>query len=1076
MSVQSVLIGAIAVFVFMRAVCEPKLRPGREIWHRVIGMEPADAAVLAGVRFVGTASLLVGLGAGIGVCLTWWVESLDLVVMGNAAGQEAVDRVKGLLTIFSVSQSALSPLAKLVSVVYIILFAVGSLFWWTRSRPYVRKGLKTTVEELKELAHNNKLPPIPSDERMRRVDEAIAAARVANANGGVIEALYARRFQYDIVRRLDPELLREAGEPLPGPRVAAVLRYLISPLLSHQMKRLGRIVSTLSMVVMVPASLVAVASGELNEVFDKKRPVLESLEAALTLEMYLVAAEKVPNPIPPPESPNTKDQSENSDGVEARESCDISSSTGACDAAAAFGTAFEAAWGTSLLDRLGTRPDVARIGDARRAWARRQVLLESAVPRAATVVVTEAASDISDLQNRSQAVMDAVLRARTGSGPVTSVGRRAQKIFSHFAPANSKPIAVANWPLMSSELRSNAFAAALGLGVDGVDSVGEAESTLGKRLFSGTLAGLASDLAKQLHRSTELAAMNEVSRVREATGRAPEPMGAVEVFITPDLARGLKGIAEDVTSLEFPMQDRTHPGFSLESVPRSNVDWDGVETALRQYTKGTDNLGVESLASYSSLFPGIEGQRAQTDAARVARVLNPDGASVIYGAPSEMPPRRGASKIVKPAELTPVAKEHLDLARSFMRLHTNRRVGGVLIGRDPKGATASLDFVGLEFSIEKKDLTFYLTRADGTTAIVGPYDPAIAHLALAYAADARPVTVTILRARPLADFKILLHPALVDTEVGCHAIRLDRFVGQFGVAGLRRNWMLVELYRLALRAQSEGTARASEGVGMSDGTERQALTSVQPTLADTVSIDPVELQPLRERPRFFDPTLVEILGGCLSERGQDTLTQCVEGRTRDAVRDAGARRREPADGLFLAYVHTISGVREDAYELDEDLNFAQVPKDIWDGPLRFVGLNSIGVPSDLEEYFSALYGDLERTWEFPEVTTKVLEEAVLTSVRVETEALQTLLVMQQFTVAQRLFRAAFDGSLGEQFPVERLVEVVRETKPYMNFDAVKTDRWLLRGGTEGTAMQLRRALRVPEAQEATCLGLSGAES
>lgn len=54
------------MFVLIRAVCEPKLRPGREIWDRVLGLEPVDVAVLAGVRFVGTFSLLVGLGGVMG--------------------------------------------------------------------------------------------------------------------------------------------------------------------------------------------------------------------------------------------------------------------------------------------------------------------------------------------------------------------------------------------------------------------------------------------------------------------------------------------------------------------------------------------------------------------------------------------------------------------------------------------------------------------------------------------------------------------------------------------------------------------------------------------------------------------------------------------------------------------------------------------------------------------------------------------------------------------------------------------------------------------------------------------------
>ena len=220
MSALNVLCGAAVVFVLIRAVCEPKLRPGREIWNRVLGLEPADAAVLFGVRFVGTFSLLVGLGAGIGVMLTWWVESLDPLAMGSVAGQEAVDRVEGLLALFAAGELVLSRLGVFVSIVYLVLFAVGMLFWSTRSARGVRERIKVAVEELRKQGCKNELPPIPPDERMRQVDEAIAGARAANAEGGIIEALYRRRFQYDVVRRLDPRLLREVGDRVPGSRVA----------------------------------------------------------------------------------------------------------------------------------------------------------------------------------------------------------------------------------------------------------------------------------------------------------------------------------------------------------------------------------------------------------------------------------------------------------------------------------------------------------------------------------------------------------------------------------------------------------------------------------------------------------------------------------------------------------------------------------------------------------------------------------------------------------------------------------------------------------------------------------------
>lgn len=1113
MSALNVLSVAVVVFVLIRAVCEPKLRPGREIWNRVLGLEPVDVAVLAGVRFVGTFSLLVGLGAGIGLILTWWVESLDLVAMGSVAGQEAVDRVERLLAFFATGKLALSRLSVLVSIFYLVLLAVGMLFWLMRSARGVTEQINVAIEEFRKLAVANKLPYIPPDERMRQVNKAIAAAHIANAEGDVIEALYTRSFQYDVVRRLDPKLLREVGEPMPGPRVAGVLRFLISSPLSHQAKRAGRIVSALAMVALVPAALV-VASADLNKAVDEKRL---ALEAVLTLEVDLsreTPREERSGSSEERDQPKTEGEQDEKDEEEWCEAVGAALPADACVAAAEFGTAFEAAWGAGLLDQSGApaRAEVAGISDARRAWARRQVLLESVAPRTATVNVAEAASGTSDRQVWPRTVMAADLEARTGSGPVTNFGKLAGNIFGRLAQSVSEPVAVevADRPLTLRELAATAASAGVGLLIDNV-GFGGVEPTLTKELLSGafkeTLGKLAEEevrrpeVVKRLRRSAELAAMDAALRVRDAKRAVGEPMGMVKVFIDPDLARSFKRTIDQATRLEFLNRDvpQAQASVSLEAVSSSNVDWDKDKNALRQYKAATGNVNLDSstapLASYSSVFPGIEGQRAQTEEARIARVLDPDGAKVLYGGPPDTVGEKGL-KIVKATEMTRIAKDRLDLARSFPRLRAYHRVGGVLVGREPDGAE-DLDLVGVDFSVDKDSLTLHLTHADGTKTAVGPYDPAVAHLALAYAADGRPVTVTIVSAPPLADRKILLHPALVDTEVGCHAIRLDLFINRFGrewlldvrrYAEAVRRQIVVRLYGLAWGARfSEWlvvakSAMGERGARLSDEERQQQIEQelIAPTKSktfDTVPSDVDELLiPLRQRPSLFDPKLVEILEACLVKTEKDSdiaPKQCVERRARQAGRTWGG---SPENLLFggVSRIVPISGVREEAYELDEELRFAQVPRDIWSGPLRFVVLDSIVMIRYGEAKLIESAGETE-PWEF-EAIQELLEETVLNAVRVKPEALQTLRVMQQFTVAQRLFRAAFEGRLGERFPVERLVEIIRETAAHVDFNAVKTDQWLLGDrDPDGPAMQLREALGVQTVQQATCFGSSEAE-
>ena len=94
---MTVLFGALLVFLAMRVVVEPKLRPGREIWDRVLGLAPSDAAVLAGVRFVGTFSVFAGLGAHHRDRFDVVVESLDPASLGIEGSPEALARVESLV-------------------------------------------------------------------------------------------------------------------------------------------------------------------------------------------------------------------------------------------------------------------------------------------------------------------------------------------------------------------------------------------------------------------------------------------------------------------------------------------------------------------------------------------------------------------------------------------------------------------------------------------------------------------------------------------------------------------------------------------------------------------------------------------------------------------------------------------------------------------------------------------------------------------------------------------------------------------------------------------------------------------
>ena len=139
-------------------------------------------------------------------------------------------------------------------------------------------------------------------------------------------------------------------------------------------------------------------------------------------------------------------------------------------------------------------------------------------------------------------------------------------------------------------------------------------------------------------------------------------------------------------------------------------------------------------------------------------------------------------------------------ARSFVSLRGFSRVGGVLIGQDPKPGLA-LDIRGFAWKLDGQYVSLSLTDAKGHETVFGPFRAGIVNLALSYASDGRALTATMTKAEPLEELRILLHPALVDTGVGCRAIEIDRFVDEASTdassLGVARAFgtVLVELQR-----------------------------------------------------------------------------------------------------------------------------------------------------------------------------------------------------------------------------------------------------------------------------------------
>jgi hypothetical protein len=433
-------------------------------------------------------------------------------------------------------------------------------------------------------------------------------------------------------------------------------------------------------------------------------------------------------------------------------------------------------------------------------------------------------------------------------------------------------------------------------------------------------------------------------------------------------------------------------------------------------------------------------------------------------------------------------------ARSFGALRGFARVGGVLIGQDPAERDAApMNFRDLRWEADGPNLRLLLIDANGQVLRSRPFRKTLIYHALTYAADGRPLAVTMVTAKPLPELRILLHPTLVDTAVGYRVVELDRFVDQFthGNDFPQRLQAEVEvygqadLYRLA-RAQRllalvvylRGLTAFKVNEKLLTQIETEARDSLEnPRLKATAALvlkNPGLLRdgqrsPLAIKKEFFDPDLVQLIIesaqpgdqlGVFLARLKEQAGQRFSGRllwdpTKEQLERLIRRCLSPAPEFQVW-----SGVRERAYAAQPEV---LLPGDSAapELPLRFMLQVAFTSPpyflgDDPKEEQLDGYSDLS-PWEFPALRDGI-QKRVLEGVATDPRAKAVLDDAAEFTLLQRLFRVALLGNLGKDFPVERLVALTDATAPAKGAPrTVRTPRWNSGGGLRALAQEKGQA-------------------
>lgn len=634
--------------------------------------------------------------------------------------------------------------------------------------------------------------------------------------------------------------------------------------------------------------------------------------------------------------------------------------------------------------------------------------------------------------------------------------------------------------------------------------------TLGTALGDAPLAADAgAELTRMLQQNTDRAALlrrYEINRLRFESSllrgeglssavrsvsemHAPLPRIWVNARLVDPMEPVLKRVRMDV-ELHGALR-QSPPALRLR--PELNVNTNRAVTLTQELLKNPRPLGssptevTETLASYESHFPSQAGFESKTirgqmleqlRAANGQNIVKTERAGMgLLRAPGPFNgPAGGAAPRFSPTVApTPTTLSPFERARSFLGLRGYSGVGGVLIGNEPElQPTVALDFRDIRWSFANGAVLVRLTRADGRELHVGPFRQSIARAALTYAADGRLTAVTILGAAPLVDQKILLHPALSDTALGCRAADVDQIIRSaldenpaqraafdllsghdllYRHAFSQRGMLLAShLYKQAEASQSTEQMqwlnqrfRALWGAKPILDEKAPARRLVEKALQAPELLRDPNRSPLAAKKEYYDQTLLSEIVECAQPGSTlEGFDQCLLNKHVEAIA-SGSTMSDTWLGDAPSF-STLYHVRELPFTLDAELKFLQPVGDAQDVLGLFDFLAVIGFSSDPMGMSSELASTAIDTtpWEFPSLKPLIRQE-VLRFVQSQPAVRQELADLVEFTLAQRLFRVALNEQLGPQFPIARLTLLGEALAAGVRPD-VPTARWNTRPG------------------------------
>ncbi len=403
-------------------------------------------------------------------------------------------------------------------------------------------------------------------------------------------------------------------------------------------------------------------------------------------------------------------------------------------------------------------------------------------------------------------------------------------------------------------------------------------------------------------------------------------------------------------------------------------------------------------------------------------------------------------------------KSSFSRARSYKSLRGFRRIGGVLIGKEPEN-TGNTNMVFTDIFWESKNQTsieIKLKRNDGKIISAGTYEKDIINQALTYVSDNRLVTTTMINAQPIPFLKIFVHPALVNTELGCQSIGLDRLVDKYTVDNKTHNQALsafsyqellykYSFYRLiAEKVNEKEKDYLNTLIIIYESEILRNWSEIYNLLEKGKIFENVTKSHIAAKPEFYNSEVVNHLKSSISNCNGNCSIFFKNFNGKSIHVDESV-----VNNVLNLNVEQWSGVREQSYNVDNELNFLKENRNDLTYPILFIRQIVLNNESEGEEETD------ENPWEFPDLESKeIIKNCVIQGIMSNEKDLNLVNRMKSFIFAQRLFRVALNGDLGFEFPIEKLLTLSIETKDFVR--EVETPTWNIRYSEQSIINNIRQ--------------------